>query len=113
MAKSAGGGVGLAADVDLDVDTGGWGEDADIVVDEEGVIVDDEDFADAEEGETGGGWDVDDEDLDLPPDLEITVDVGGGEGFFVPPTKGEMIIIKCFYNSRCKILFLNCPYIFL
>lgn len=54
----------------------------------------DEDFVDAEEGDTGGGWDVDDDDLDLPADLDIAVDVGGvGEGYFVPPTKGDEMLI--------------------
>jgi len=89
--KGGTGGVGLAADVDLDVEAGGWGEDADIIVDEEGAIIDDEDFVDAEDGDAGGGWDVDD-DLDLPPDLDVDLDVGGeGEGYFVPPTKGKCI----------------------
>uniref|UniRef100_A0A8C4XDQ3 Coatomer subunit alpha n=1 Tax=Erpetoichthys calabaricus TaxID=27687 RepID=A0A8C4XDQ3_ERPCA len=53
-------------------------------------------FVDAHEGlgeeggkEEGGGWEVD-EDLDLPPELEISPGSGGGteDGFFVPPTKG-------------------------
>uniref|UniRef100_H2YWH8 Uncharacterized protein n=1 Tax=Ciona savignyi TaxID=51511 RepID=H2YWH8_CIOSA len=81
---------GLAADVDLDVDDGGWGDDVDIILDEDGAIVDDE-FQDADDGGAGegGGWDVDDDDLDLPADLDIAVDVGGdGEGYFVAPTKG-------------------------
>ena len=37
--------------------------------------------------EEGGGWDVDD-DLELPPDLDVPSTPTGGEGFFVPPTKG-------------------------
>ncbi|CAK8683346.1 unnamed protein product [Clavelina lepadiformis] len=88
--RKGGAGGGLAADVDLDVDAGGWGDDVEIVLDEDGAIVEDDEFADAEEGETeGGGWDVDDDDLELPPDLDVTVDVGGeGEGYFVAPTKG-------------------------
>ncbi|XP_076809045.1 coatomer subunit alpha-like [Clavelina lepadiformis] len=88
--RKGGAGGGLAADVDLDVDAGGWGDDVEIVLDEDGAVVEDDEFADAEEGETeGGGWDVDDDDLELPPDLDVTVDVSGeGEGYFVAPTKG-------------------------
>ncbi|WAR05102.1 COPA-like protein, partial [Mya arenaria] len=42
-----------------------------------------------EDGTEGGGWDVDDEDLELPADLDLpATPTGGGEGFFVPPTKG-------------------------
>nr|XP_002131264.1 coatomer subunit alpha [Ciona intestinalis] len=85
-----GSGGGLAADVDIDEDTAGWGDDVDIILDEEGAIVDEE-FEDADDGAggEGGGWDVDDDDLDLPADLDIAADVGGeGEGYFVAPTKG-------------------------
>ncbi|XP_032833195.1 coatomer subunit alpha [Petromyzon marinus] len=83
----------MAADLDMEVGGGeGWGDDAELVLDEEG-------FADAVEGtgddaavkaaEEGGGWDVD-EDLELPPDLDVPSGplTGGEEGFFVPPTKG-------------------------
>jgi hypothetical protein len=40
--------------------------------------------------EEGGGWDVGDDDLELPPDLDVGPAAGGGgeEGYFVPPTKG-------------------------
>nr|XP_039274380.1 LOW QUALITY PROTEIN: coatomer subunit alpha-like [Styela clava] len=85
----------LAADMDADIDTGGWGDDADIILDEDGAIV--EDYGDALDGDEdgggeggGGGWDVDDDDLELPADLELP-DIPaseGGEGYFVPPTKG-------------------------
>lgn len=41
-----------------------------------------------EKDEEGGGWDVDD-DLELPPDLDVpSTPTAGGEGYFVPPTKG-------------------------
>lgn len=80
---------------DLDMDTAGaeaWGEDAELNLGEDG-------FMDAQEGlgdegaigkEEGGGWDVE-EDLDLPPELDVPSVGGGGaegEGFFVPSTKG-------------------------
>jgi len=84
------GASGIQADVDEDVEvSGGWEDDADIVIDEDGVIIEDE-FMDANDDveETGGGWDIDDDDLELPPDLDIPADLGGQEGYFVPPTKG-------------------------
>uniref|UniRef100_A0A8C1X560 Coatomer protein complex, subunit alpha n=1 Tax=Cyprinus carpio TaxID=7962 RepID=A0A8C1X560_CYPCA len=83
----------MVADLDMDASGGeGWGEDAELHLDEDG-------FMDAQEGlgdegaigkEEGGGWDVE-EDLDLPPELDVPSVGGGGaegEGFFVPPTKG-------------------------
>uniref|UniRef100_A0A8C7RB81 Coatomer alpha subunit C-terminal domain-containing protein n=1 Tax=Oncorhynchus mykiss TaxID=8022 RepID=A0A8C7RB81_ONCMY len=82
----------MAADMDVDAPGGeGWGEDAELQLDEDG-------FMDAQDGlgeeggaakEEGGGWEVE-EDLDLPPELELSAGSGGGaeDGFFVPPTKG-------------------------
>ncbi|TRY81974.1 hypothetical protein DNTS_030981 [Danionella cerebrum] len=83
----------MVADLDMETSGGeGWGEDAELHLDEDG-------FMDAQEGlgdegaagkEDGGGWDVE-EDLDLPPELDVPSVSGGGaegEGFFVPPTKG-------------------------
>ncbi|KAL8592535.1 hypothetical protein ACOMHN_030220 [Nucella lapillus] len=57
----------------------GWGADAELVMDDEGGF----------EGE-GGAWDVEDEDLELPPDLDVggPATGAGEEGYFVPPTKG-------------------------
>lgn len=54
---------------------GGFGGDG---LDEEGIAGGDEE---------GGGWDVDD-DLELPADLDVGPTTDGGEGYFVPPTKG-------------------------
>lgn len=80
----------LAAAVDMDEGAGeGWGEDADLVLDEEGGLggegLDEEGMGDEE----GGGWDVGDEDLELP-DVDVSAPAAGsgGEGYFVPPTKG-------------------------
>uniref|UniRef100_A0A4W5JY78 COPI coat complex subunit alpha n=1 Tax=Hucho hucho TaxID=62062 RepID=A0A4W5JY78_9TELE len=82
----------MAADMDVDAPGGeGWGEDAELQLEEDG-------FMDAQDGlgeeggaakEEGGGWEVE-EDLDLPPELELSAGAGGGaeDGFFVPPTKG-------------------------
>ncbi|CAB1326504.1 unnamed protein product [Coregonus sp. 'balchen'] len=82
----------MAADMDVDAPGGeGWGDDAELQLEEDG-------FMDAQDGlgeeggaakEEGGGWEVE-EDLDLPPELELSAGAGGGveDGFFVPPTKG-------------------------
>lgn len=68
----------------------GWGDDV-MLLDEDdefGVPKDTMEGDEDTEGDTGGGWDVDDE-LELPPDLEAGPVAGPGEdGFFVPPTKG-------------------------
>ncbi|XP_076090931.1 coatomer subunit alpha-like isoform X1 [Mytilus galloprovincialis] len=87
-AKAAG---GMAA-VDMDEGAGeGWGDDADLVLDDEGFGggggFDDEATpgGDAE----GAGWDVGDDDLELPADLDVGPSGGdSAEGYFVPPTKG-------------------------
>ncbi|XP_076455879.1 coatomer subunit alpha-like [Babylonia areolata] len=85
----------LAAAVDgLDEGAGeGWGADAELVLDDEGGFGAGEGFE--EEGVTagdgeGGAWDVEDEDLELPPDLDMGAAATGTgeEGYFVPPTKG-------------------------
>ncbi|XP_062572484.1 coatomer subunit alpha-like, partial [Saccostrea cucullata] len=96
MAAGAGAGkrTGLAAAaVDIEEGAGeGWGDDADLVLDDEGGFggegLDDEALVGATE--EGGGWDVGDDDLELPPDLDVGPAAAGGgeEGFFVPPTKG-------------------------
>lgn len=69
---------------------GAWGEEEDVLeLDEDGMALDDEVVAEADGGE-GGGWDVGDDDLELPADLDVGPAVGGtgDEGYFVPPTKG-------------------------
>ncbi|KAK3106032.1 hypothetical protein FSP39_011311 [Pinctada imbricata] len=83
-----------AAAVDMDDvgEGGGWGDDADLVLDDEGGFggegLDDEALVGGDE--EGGGWDVGDDDLELPADLDIGPSSAGGgeEGYFVPPTKG-------------------------
>jgi coatomer protein complex subunit alpha (xenin) len=77
----------LAADNLADEDEGNWGDDADLMLD------DDNEFMDAEmadlDGEEGGGWEVEEDDLELPADLEpIVPSTEGGEGYYVPPTAG-------------------------
>nr|KAF6413016.1 COPI coat complex subunit alpha [Molossus molossus] len=90
---SKGKGGALAADIDIDtVSTEGWGEDAELQLDEDGFVEATEGLGDDALGkgqEEGGGWDVE-EDLELPPELDIPTGAAGGaeDGFFVPPTKG-------------------------
>lgn len=81
-----------------DVGGGAWGDD-DLGDDDGG----DDDFKsvdgdDVAAGDGEGGWDVDDEDLDLPADLDpgassgLAAGEGGAgedDGYFVPPTKGS------------------------
>ncbi|EDO39748.1 predicted protein [Nematostella vectensis] len=83
---------GAAAMVPEDVgDAGGegWGEDAELILDEDAGFDADEDVL-AVGDEEGGGWDVGDDDLELPPDLDVGGPAAptGEEGYFVPPNKG-------------------------
>ncbi|KAG1700924.1 Coatomer subunit alpha [Nymphon striatum] len=84
----------MSADIDDQGATEGWGDDADLVLDEdgdfgEGKNLDDEALV-GEKGGDEGGWDIGDDDLELPPDLDVgpTATGSGEEGYFVPPTKG-------------------------
>lgn len=83
----------LAPEPTDDSGEGGWGADDDLVLEyEEGLGDDGDDDKDqsGKVGGEGGGWDVDDGDLELPPDLDVgTVAPTGEEGYFVPPTKGH------------------------
>ncbi|XP_030921093.1 coatomer subunit alpha, partial [Geospiza fortis] len=89
----SGKGGALAADIDIDtVGTEGWGEDAELQLDEDGFVDAGEGFGEEGTGkgqEEGGGWEVE-EDLDLPPELDVPAGPAGTaeDGFFVPPTKG-------------------------
>uniref|UniRef100_A0A674MXP7 COPI coat complex subunit alpha n=1 Tax=Takifugu rubripes TaxID=31033 RepID=A0A674MXP7_TAKRU len=81
----------MAADLDMDVSGAeGWGDDAELQLDEDGYMDAQEGFSDEGMGkEEGGGWEVE-EDLDLPPELDVPAGGAGRaeDGFFVPPTKG-------------------------
>uniref|UniRef100_T1J5P8 Coatomer subunit alpha n=1 Tax=Strigamia maritima TaxID=126957 RepID=T1J5P8_STRMM len=72
----------------------GWGDDADLILDEEGGFgesAEDEGHVLGTKTEEGGGsgWDVGDDDLELPMDLDVgLVAAGGDEAYFVPPTRG-------------------------
>ncbi|KAK2573204.1 Coatomer subunit alpha [Acropora cervicornis] len=78
MAAKAGGGAAAMAVTDMDegaAEEGGFDDGAD------GDILGGD--------EEGGGWDVGDEDLVLPADLDVGLASGtGDEGYFVPPVKG-------------------------
>lgn len=79
----------LSAEAVEDTGADGWGADAELGLDEEGLSGDVEPESGAGgEADEGGGWDVGDEDLDLPPELETSTAQGSGDGYFVPPTKG-------------------------
>ncbi|XP_052228436.1 coatomer subunit alpha-like [Dreissena polymorpha] len=80
--------LAAADDVEIEGAGEGWGDD-DIKLDDDDEFGGGEEAkAGNEEGGEGGGWDVD-EDLDLPADLDVpSTPTSGGEGFFVPPTKG-------------------------
>ena len=57
---------------------GAWGDDAELELEEDGTIKagGEEDEEVGEDGE--GGWDVDEEDLELPPELLDTAGAGAG-----------------------------------
>jgi len=103
VAAGGSGAMGMAADEDaaaVDAEEG-WG-DSDLVLDEEAG------FKDAEEeiviDEEGGGWDVGDDDLELPPDLDVgPISSGDGEDYYVPPTKGTSQTTVWTNNSQLPI----------
>ena len=73
-------------------DTGepdGWGDDADLGLDDEDKPVGS--TGNAESGDEEGGWEVGDEDLELPSDLSVAAHGGDDEdrGYYVPPTRGQ------------------------
>lgn len=91
----------------MDISTAGAGWDDDDEAgfgDEEG-----EKFQDAEAEEDGeGGWDIDDEDLDLGPELEAATPASasgadGDESYFVAPTKGTNPRQFWANNSSCPV----------
>jgi len=94
--------------VDVGNAGGAWNDDDEIHLD------DDEDKVAGEDGEeleaTGGdaGWDVDDNELDIPADLIAATgaDPSGGDesaGFFVAPTRGTSIAQAWCNNSKLPV----------
>lgn len=77
-------GTGVTAAI-IDDSGDGWGDEAQLGF-EEHVPGEDDGEEQVIPTQEGDGWDVGDEDLELPPDLEATPT--GEEGYFVPPTRG-------------------------
>lgn len=70
------------------VEAGAWGDEVELVLGEDGEPMLDIDNEEAVGGEDGEGWDVDDDELELPPDLDVGPAASTDEGYFVPPTRG-------------------------
>lgn len=70
---------------------GAWGDDDDVLADDDNK---DEDEPAMEDACDDGGWDVGDEDLDLPEELApVCADIDGDESteYFVAPTRGSAV----------------------
>jgi coatomer protein complex subunit alpha (xenin) len=93
-----------------------WDDDANLDLDDDGEIkLQDEgrDLGDNEDGEGAGGaaggkgWDVDDDELDIPSDLPIADVTGSGadaeQGFFVAPTRGQSLSQLWCNNSKLPV----------
>eukprot|EP00118_Oscarella_pearsei_P025090 m.307483 g.307483 ORF g.307483 m.307483 type:complete len:1228 (+) comp42345_c0_seq1:35-3718(+) len=86
------GGGHMVADVDAVAKAeGGWEDEDEIILDEDGMPAAARESI-GDEGDEGSGWDAGDDDLELPADLDVGLASGGGgggdEGYFVPPTHG-------------------------
>uniref|UniRef100_UPI00398F0CAA coatomer subunit alpha n=1 Tax=Pristiophorus japonicus TaxID=55135 RepID=UPI00398F0CAA len=83
----------LAVDPAMEISgSEGWGADTELLLDEDGFVDAAEVFGEDGAGrgqEEGAGWDVE-EDLELPPELDISAGTGGSaeNGFYVSPSKG-------------------------
>jgi coatomer protein complex subunit alpha (xenin) len=88
-------------DVDISEAGEGWGDDEIIIDEEGGVVAADEGLGGEAVGDAeGGGWDVD-EDLELPPDLDVGISsVANVDGAFMPPTKGTSQSLVWCNNSH-------------
>lgn len=66
----------------------GWGDDADLALDDEEKRAGS--TGNPESGDEEGGWEVGD-DIELPSDLSVAAHGGDDEdkGYFVPPTRGQ------------------------
>ena len=89
-ARNASASAAVVADDDDAAAADGWGDDADLALDDE-----DKPAAPAaaaaggESGDEEGGWEVGDEDLDLPSDLAAVVAADDGAGYYAPPSRGQ------------------------
>lgn len=76
----------------------GWGDDSELVLDDEGNV---DSLIESDSKE--GGWDVEDEDLELPPELEsaaTAASASGEDGFFVAPSRGVPTVQMWVNNSK-------------
>lgn len=83
--------AGTAAVEDDSGAADGWGEDADLELDDEEKKPSAAAVSGGESGDEEGGWEVDAEDLELPTDLgtSATGAEDGDSGYYVPPTRGQ------------------------
>jgi len=98
--KADGVAAGLMADDDTEAAggaEGGWGDDADLMMDDDDAKDEFHDPEGAAADEEGDGWAPEDDDLELPADLDVSgaaaaASAGGGDagedGYFVAPTRG-------------------------
>ena len=95
-------GLTSAADIIVDDEEAeGWGDEADLDLDEDEDGIDKIADEDGEGGE-GAGWDV--EELDLPElDSSAAVGTTGDENYFVPPTKGVPPTRNWVNNSKLAV----------
>ncbi|XP_069693952.1 coatomer subunit alpha-like isoform X2 [Periplaneta americana] len=94
----------LAPEAVEDSGTEGWGVDTELGLDEDGLGADEERELGSGGADTeGGGWDVGDEDIVLPPELESTITQGAEDGYFVPPTKGLSQLQVWVNNSQLPV----------
>lgn len=92
-----------------DDDTGaadGWGDDADLGLDDEDRPAGAGRKGGDESGEEEeGGWEVGDDDLELPADLGAAAHAGDDEdkGYYVPPTRGQPPMQGWAHHSQLAI----------
>lgn len=90
----------VAAEIDIEEAGARW-EDDELVIDEDGTFGTPGEGVDVSGGNTG--WNVEDEDLELP-DVDIGSGItGGAEGAFVPPTKGTSQAMNWCNNSQLPV----------
>jgi coatomer subunit alpha len=101
-----------ATNIDLSTVADTWGDDAKLDLDDDDV---EKDITATGDDDAGGdaGWDVDDEELDIPSDLLTPSGVSGGasgtdgadgeSGFFVAPTRGNSQAQLWCNNSKLPV----------
>lgn len=91
---------GVVAAPEMEETPDGWGDDAQLGF-EDGMPGDEEFEEAVAPPEEGDGWDVGDEDLDLPPVVDAAPT--GEEGYFIAPTKGVSQTLVWANNSQLPI----------